>query len=172
MYQTDRSLPALLGAEQYTTNEAHRQDVARLRDGAWQLLACTESFRQNGSYVATERHGIPVVIRRHEDRFLAFHNVCAHRGCRLATGTGHSPELKCPYHGWQYGPDGKRERYPTPKRIFPTSSATTTNCVRIQFGDSVACCWRTSATTPTRPKTIGVSGVTRSAPRQHPNTGG
>lgn len=119
MYQTDRSLPALLGADQYTTEAAHRSHVGLLRERTWQLVATTEMFRSHGDYVAVERHGIPILIRRHEDRFLAFHNVCAHRGCRLATGSGNSPELKCPYHGWRYGEDGKTRRIPAAKENFP-----------------------------------------------------
>ncbi|MEO1524278.1 MAG: SRPBCC family protein [Planctomycetota bacterium] len=119
MFQTDHALPALLGADQYTTDAAHRQDTVLLRDGAWQLVACTEMFQRDGDYVAIERQGIPVLIRRHEDRYVAFHNVCAHRGCRLATGVGNSPKLKCPYHGWQYGPDGKTRKIPAAKENFP-----------------------------------------------------
>ena len=46
---------------------------------------------------------------RGADRELrAFSNVCRHRGSRLADGSGNCGKaLRCPYHGWTYGLDGR-----------------------------------------------------------------
>jgi phenylpropionate dioxygenase-like ring-hydroxylating dioxygenase large terminal subunit len=48
-----------------------------------------------------------VVLRDRENRLVAFHNICRHRGTRLLDGQGQCPNLiVCPYHGWSYRYDG------------------------------------------------------------------
>ncbi|MCA9136759.1 MAG: Rieske 2Fe-2S domain-containing protein, partial [Planctomycetales bacterium] len=118
MFRTDRSLPALLDADCYGGDAWFQRDTKLLRGVTWQLVASTAMFRKDGDFVTAERHGVPVLVRRQDGGFFAFHNVCAHRGCRLASGVGHSPQLKCPYHGWQYGADGKTRKIPDSKQ-FP-----------------------------------------------------
>jgi choline monooxygenase len=50
---------------------------------------------------------------------VGFRNVCAHRHCQLVKeGLGRTDELKCRYHGWQYGSDGRTRRIPAAKN-FP-----------------------------------------------------
>ena len=63
-----------------------------MRDGVWQLVASTDMLPKIGDYFATERLGVPVLIRKEADGYYAFRNVCTHRHCRLATGTGNAPQ--------------------------------------------------------------------------------
>jgi vanillate O-demethylase monooxygenase subunit len=35
-----------------------------------------------------------------------FRDLCAHRGTALSLGWLEQDQLRCPYHGWTYGPDG------------------------------------------------------------------
>ncbi len=49
-----------------------------------------------------------MVIRGTDGELRAFSNVCRHRGARVADGSGNCGKaLRCPYHGWTYGLDGK-----------------------------------------------------------------
>jgi 5,5'-dehydrodivanillate O-demethylase len=37
---------------------------------------------------------------------------CAHRGSRLHTGWVEGDDVRCMYHGWKYGPDGRCTEQP------------------------------------------------------------
>ncbi len=49
-----------------------------------------------------------LVVRGRDGQVRAFHNLCRHRGARLADGaSGHcNSAMVCPFHGWVYNLDG------------------------------------------------------------------
>jgi choline monooxygenase len=103
-----------LGPESYHLPNHHDQDVVCLKREGWHLVGLTSQLCAPGSYVACNVLGVPVVVRRFDDSLVAFRNVCAHRHCLLVDeGCGTASELKCRYHGWQYGPDGLTRRLPS-----------------------------------------------------------
>ena len=113
MYQTESSLPAILPPRDYVCEASSQRDAAVLRDQTWQLIGVADQLKNAGDYVADDRFGVPLMIRNHEGELTALHNVCAHRHCQLVdAGCGHAEELKCPYHGWRYGADGKTRKLP------------------------------------------------------------
>ena len=72
-----------------------------------------------GSFIARNAAGTPtVVVRGRDGRVRAFHNVCRHRGMRIASGSGTKPSVECGYHGWTYGLDGSLLHVPH-ERGFP-----------------------------------------------------
>ena len=75
--------------------------------------------------------GVDFVLFRCGDDIIFMAGVCCHRGGALADGTLKDGCIACPYHGWEYGPDGRCVRVPafeeptkTPKRarldVYPT----------------------------------------------------
>src|SRR5438105_514816 len=50
-----------------------------------------------------------LIITRHKSGAIhGFYNVCRHRGTRLKEDAcGHGSAIRCPYHAWTYGLDGK-----------------------------------------------------------------
>jgi phenylpropionate dioxygenase-like ring-hydroxylating dioxygenase large terminal subunit len=71
------------------------------------------ALAENGSYVAREAAGVPIVAVRGQDgRVRAFRNACRHRGMRLAEGAGCTNAFMCRYHGWTYGLDGALRHVP------------------------------------------------------------
>jgi phenylpropionate dioxygenase-like ring-hydroxylating dioxygenase large terminal subunit len=60
-----------------------------------------------GSFIARDAAGKPIVIVRGTDGVVrAFHNVCRHRGMRLASDQGRNNAFVCSYHGWTYDLQG------------------------------------------------------------------
>lgn len=75
----------------------------------WQLVCHVSEVMEPGQYVTldiADERGL--VIRGHDDKIRAFHNLCRHRGSRVVgeeRGTCNKA-LICPYHGWAYNLDG------------------------------------------------------------------
>lgn len=74
----------------------------------WQAAGLTRDVANPGDYFACDVVGEPVIVARSKDGVLrAFSNVCRHRASLIACGNGRGPSLRCPYHNWTYGLDGK-----------------------------------------------------------------
>jgi phenylpropionate dioxygenase-like ring-hydroxylating dioxygenase large terminal subunit len=52
------------------------------------------------------------LYRTPEGRPLALSDRCAHRGAALSAGTLKGDCIACPYHGWEYAPDGQCTKIP------------------------------------------------------------
>lgn len=76
---------------------------------SWQLLAHQRQLAEPGDHVVDDIAGTPVLLLRGRDGVLrAFPNVCRHRAGPLAPGSGKGmTALRCRYHGWLYGHDGR-----------------------------------------------------------------
>ncbi|WP_395684855.1 aromatic ring-hydroxylating dioxygenase subunit alpha [Aestuariivirga sp.] len=75
----------------------------------WQLLGPASQVAERGAYVAADLAGIKVfAIRGRDGKLRAFRNVCRHRGARLLEdGAGRCATIRCPYHQWVFGDDGR-----------------------------------------------------------------
>ncbi|MFO1001033.1 MAG: SRPBCC family protein [Planctomycetaceae bacterium] len=119
MYQTTVSFQAPLTPQDYCTEAALARENQDVFETTWQMVGLASSINTPGQYLAAEVGRIPVVVRNFDGEFSALLNVCAHRHCTLVSAaTGHSEKLKCPYHGWEYGADGRTRKIPAAKN-FP-----------------------------------------------------
>ncbi len=86
----------------------------------WQLAGHVSNAPDPGSYfcfdVAGER---AIVVRDKENEIRVFHNVCRHRGSRVAVNeTGRcGSALVCPFHGWSFNLDGTLRSTASPKAL-------------------------------------------------------
>jgi Rieske 2Fe-2S family protein len=99
-----------LPAPYYTDPEVFRLEMERFYFGRWVCAGREERIRRPGDYFLCELGGENVIVTRDNGGSVrAFYNVCRHRGTRMCT----EPEgaldgrIRCPYHGWSYGLDGK-----------------------------------------------------------------
>jgi len=76
---------------------------------SWVCVGRAEHLHGPGDYVTPEVGGeIPIVIRGKDGRLRAFANTCRHRGTILLEGEGTvRGAIRCPYHAWTYGFDGR-----------------------------------------------------------------
>lgn len=85
----------------------------------WQMVGLASSISRPGQFLSMDIGSIPVIVRNFDGQFVALRNVCAHRHCTLVSAAlGQSEKLKCPFHGWEYGADGKTRKIPAAKN-FP-----------------------------------------------------
>lgn len=60
----------------------------------------------------------PVVLWRSQDgEAFALHDRCAHRAMPLSAGVVDGKVIRCPYHGLEFGGDGRCSRIPAQERI-------------------------------------------------------
>ena len=77
----------------------------------WACVGRSEQLANPGDYFLAEIAGESVIVTRDETGSIKAHyNVCRHRGTRMCTehsGTFADARIRCPYHAWTYGLDGR-----------------------------------------------------------------
>ncbi len=115
-----RLVPGLsLERDLHLAPEVYRLELERIWRPAWLFAAHTAELRRPGERTVFDVGDDSVLIVRGEDgEVRAFHNLCRHRGTRLAepfeehrrAGAGASAGtgsfVRCPYHQWAYRLDG------------------------------------------------------------------
>jgi phenylpropionate dioxygenase-like ring-hydroxylating dioxygenase large terminal subunit len=111
-----RTLPAWT----YTSPEFYAAERERIFRQSWLVLGHVSQVAEAGDYVSMVVAGEPLMAIRGDDGELrAFSNVCRHRASRVVDGAGNCGKaLRCPYHGWTYGLDGRLLAVPE-KTGFP-----------------------------------------------------
>lgn len=85
-----------------------REHDGKLREN-WYIAGLTaELERSKNGLLATTVYETPLVIYRDSQGLLhAALDRCLHRGAKLSEGACTEGKLRCPYHGWVYGTDGR-----------------------------------------------------------------
>jgi len=96
-------------ASWYTDPRVGELERRRVFGGTWQPVGRTEEVAEPGQYLTASVAGEPIVVVRGQDGALrAFFNVCRHHAAAVMTEPcGRAQRLRCPYHGWTYGLDGR-----------------------------------------------------------------
>ena len=94
----------------YTSQEFFDFEMERLWPRVWQIACREEEIPNPGDFLEyTIGDQSILIVRSHPDTITAFFNACAHRGTRLAFGTGNfaTAEIRCRYHAWRWNLDGE-----------------------------------------------------------------
>lgn len=84
-----------------------KQEQTAIFQRTWQYAGNIQSVTQPGDYLTHRCGPVPIVIVRNTANELrAFINICRHRACEVAFGSGHTKILQCSYHAWGYDLDG------------------------------------------------------------------
>ena len=93
--------------EAYTLRDFAALEAQRVWPRTWQVACREKEICKAGDYVTYNvLDESIIVVRTVDDQIKAFHNVCQHRGRRLAEGCGHTNAFMCRYHGWTWKLDG------------------------------------------------------------------
>ena len=106
--------------ERYTSAEFAEREWTDMWQHVWLIAGRESDIPKPGDYFTFELGRESVLVVRQKDGSLhACHNVCMHRGNRLADpGCGHANRFSCKFHGWTYGIDGDLARALDPES-FP-----------------------------------------------------
>ena len=125
--QHTRHTPAELGTqpvpiEPCVSSAYFKQERAQLFRRVWLNVGRVEGLSRAGDYFVKDLavcHTSILVVRGKDDRIRAFHNMCSHRGNKLAWDTqGACQLLTCKFHGWSYGLDGQLKFVPDEESFF------------------------------------------------------
>ncbi len=99
--------------ERYTSAEFHQIEVEQLWTKVWQMACREEDLPEPGDHLSYDIVGRSILVVRQESGDLkAFHNVCPHRGRKLAEIRGRNSELRCAFHGFAWELDGCLKQVP------------------------------------------------------------
>ena len=98
-----------LPARYYTDEGIFRDELERFYCQMWVCAGRAEQLAEKGQFFLAEVADESIIVTRDATNTpRAFYNVCRHRGARLLEeGSGHCQSLRCPYHLWTYGHDGR-----------------------------------------------------------------
>ncbi len=78
------------------------EDRAAVRDGAWERVGPPKEIAEGTAKVVRLATGERVAVFRHQGRFSAISNACAHQNGPLGEGRVIDGCVTCPWHGFQY----------------------------------------------------------------------
>jgi len=100
--------PPTLPAPVYTDPALLTREKIGVFGASWQLVGRAEQVARPGDFFTARVADEEILVVRGEDETLrALSNVCRHRAGPVAAGAGSRRALKCGYHGWTYGLDGR-----------------------------------------------------------------
>ena len=93
----------------YTDPAVFEIESAAVLKANWAGLAVASDVPEVGDAKPLEFLGIPLLlVRDRQGRVRVFQNICRHRGMILVTEAKKiEGAIRCPYHSWCYGTDGK-----------------------------------------------------------------
>lgn len=106
-----------VGYERYYDQAWFDTEIEKLWKRTWQWVCREEHIPEPGDYYVYEVGYLSFIVVRQPDMGVkAFWNACMHRATKLraAEGAGSANELRCRFHGWVYGLDGRLEQVPCP----------------------------------------------------------
>jgi phenylpropionate dioxygenase-like ring-hydroxylating dioxygenase large terminal subunit len=106
--------------ERYTDPEFLRLEREHVFGKSWLLVGRESDLREPGSFLTTDKPGVPILVVRGRDGALrAFYNTCQHRGAPVVREPcGVARQLRCQYHSWTYDLEGELIGVPD-RRDFP-----------------------------------------------------
>jgi phenylpropionate dioxygenase-like ring-hydroxylating dioxygenase large terminal subunit len=91
----------------YLDPDVYEAEKERIFRRQWMPVFHQTSLPDVGDYRVVDMWGESFIFVRAEDGNLrAFHNICRHRGAKLAVDSGNCKRLRCPYHAWTYDLQG------------------------------------------------------------------
>jgi len=119
--KTKTKLKKALAGNIYTDPKYYDVERKELLGKSWQFLTHESALASNefkATYLADTVSGWPVIVVRDtkSGSVKGYHNICRHRAGPLewngTSGNCKLNGLKCKYHGWTYGFDGKLKGMP------------------------------------------------------------
>ena len=98
-------------ADVFISEEQFALERERIFKKVWLNIGRVERIPNTGDYFVQDLavcNTSVIVVRGKDGEVNAFHNMCSHRGNKIAWDKGGTCQnFTCKFHGWSYGLDGK-----------------------------------------------------------------
>ena len=96
-------------APKFYTSASHvEEEINRIFREGWIGVGRGDMVPSPGEYITLDLAGQNILLLRDRDNALkAYANTCRHRAARLLDGSGTCKGIRCPFHSWFYGLDGR-----------------------------------------------------------------
>ena len=100
--------------EHYVDPAAFDEERKSVLFDSWSGIGFTKDVPAEGDAMPVDFLGVPLLmVRDHDDQVRVYQNACRHRGMILVDKPGNiRGTIRCPYHSWCYGLDGKLRSTP------------------------------------------------------------
>ncbi len=106
--QLPASEASCLPPECYTSQQICDTEIAQIFRQSWLCVGRSDTVATPGEYQALDMAGQSLILLRDQDGELrCYANTCRHRAARLVDGAGACKGIRCPFHSWFYGLDGR-----------------------------------------------------------------
>ena len=120
MFLNKARLPHVLPPELYSSQQQYVLELERIFRVGWHVIGTVADAPNDGDFFTLNRFGTPLLVRNYSGTWHTFLNVCPHRHSLLSRQPmGHSPVLKCQYHGWEFNQDGRTGKIPDAQCFRP-----------------------------------------------------
>lgn len=120
MFVNKERLPHVLRPQLYFCPQQFEREMSTLFAPAWHMVGTVADLARHGDFITRELMGTPILIRNFDGEIHTFLNVCPHRHCLLThESKGHTEELKCQYHAWEFLKNGHTGRIPDAQSFRP-----------------------------------------------------
>jgi len=115
-------------ADVFISEEQFALERERIFEKVWLNVGRVERIPNAGDYFVQDLavcNTSVIVVRGKDGAVNAFHNMCSHRGNKIAWDKGGTCQnFTCKFHGWSYGLDGKLKFVPDEESFFDLKKET------------------------------------------------
>lgn len=103
----------LLPTEWYSDPSIFQVELNCIHRRAWHFATHTGDLKEPGDVYIRNLAGVPIILVRDEEGGVrGYINICRHRGHPVVMELGNRRKLRCHFHGWTYGLDGRLQHAP------------------------------------------------------------
>lgn len=95
-----------LKLESFLNDEFCEKEFLQIFRKYWVFVGLQDEISDQGSYKLVKFSKLSFILKNESEGPRLYANVCPHRGSEIVKCSGVG-KLKCPYHGWVFGADGK-----------------------------------------------------------------
>ena len=126
--------PRLVPFNRYVEENFVDLEIEHVWNKFWQVACRVEDIPRIGDRINYDIiDNSYLIIRTGQNAFRAFHNACRHRGRKLCETKQNGQNIRCAFHGWTYGSDGKLDWVPY-EQDFPQLDRKHLSLVPVQVG--------------------------------------